>query len=55
MPMGFLQFHQQPQPRRIYQMKDVILIEYEANYGLRHVHLNRQLPPQGEVQPTWYG
>ena len=26
MPMGFLQFHQQPQPRRIYQMPGVILI-----------------------------
>jgi hypothetical protein len=55
MPMGFLQFHQQPQPRRIYHMDKVILIEYEANYGLRHIYLDRQLPPQGEPQPTWYG
>jgi len=55
MPMGFLQFHQQPQPRRIYQLDKVILIEYEANYGLRHIYLDRPLPPQGEPQPTWYG
>jgi hypothetical protein len=55
MPMGFLQFHQQPQPRRIYQMDKVILIEYEANYGLRHIHLDRPLPAQGSVNPTWYG
>jgi hypothetical protein len=55
LPMGFLQFHQQPQPRRIYHMDKVILIEYEANYGLRHIYLDRKLPPQGDVQPTWYG
>jgi hypothetical protein len=56
LPMGFLQFHQQPQPRRIYQLPNVILIEYEANYGLRHICTDgRTLPPQGEPQPFWYG
>jgi len=56
LPMGFLQFHQQPQPRRIYQMPGIILIEYEANYGLRHIYMDgRKLPPQGEPQPFWYG
>jgi hypothetical protein len=56
MPMGFLQFHQQPQPRKIIQTRQLVLIEYEANYGLRHIYLDgRQLPPQGEPQPWWYG
>ena len=56
LPMGFLQFHQQPQPRKIYQMPGLILIEYEANYGLRHIYMDgRKLPPQGEPQPWWYG
>jgi hypothetical protein len=56
LPMGFLQFHQQPQPRKIIQTPKVILIEYEANYGLRHIYLDgRTLPPQGEPQPWWYG
>src|SRR5687767_2948469 len=56
MPMGFLQFHQQPQPRKIIQTPKMILIEYEANYGLRHIYLDgRSLPPQGEPQPWWYG
>ncbi len=56
MPMGFLQFHQQPQPRKIIQTDQLILIEYEANYGLRHIYMDgRELPPQGEVQPWWYG
>jgi hypothetical protein len=55
MPMGFLQFHQQPQPRRIVQLPKEIIIEYEANYGLRHIYLDRKLPEQGSVQPWWYG
>ena len=56
MPMGFLQFHQQPQPRMIIQTPKMILIEYEANYGIRHIYLDgRKLPAQGEPQPWWYG
>ena len=56
MPMGFLQFHQQPQPRKIIQTEQLVLIEYEANYGIRHIYLDgRALPPQGEPQPWWYG
>jgi hypothetical protein len=54
--MGFLQFHQQPQPRLIIHTPKMILIEYEANYGIRHIYLDgRKLPPQGEPQPWWYG
>jgi hypothetical protein len=58
LPMGFLQFHQQPQPRRIMNVANpkMLLIEYEANYGLRHIYLDgRKLPPQGEPTPFWYG
>jgi hypothetical protein len=58
LPMGFLQFHQQPQPRRIMSISNpkMLLIEYEANNGLRHIYMDgRKLPPQGDVQPWWYG
>ena len=56
LPMGLLQFHLQPQPRVIMQTSNVILIEYEANYGLRHIYMDgRPLPPAGEPQPWWYG
>lgn len=58
LPMGFLQFHQQPQPRRIMNVANpkMILIEYEANNGLRHIYMDgRKLPPQGDVEPWWYG
>ena len=58
LPMGFLQFHQQPQPRRIMNVSNpkMILIEYEANNGLRHIYMDgRKLPALGEPTPTWYG
>ncbi len=58
LPMGFLQFHQQPQPRRMMNVPNpkMLLIEYEANNGLRHIWMDgRKLPPQGEPQPWWYG
>jgi len=58
MPMGFLQFHQQPQPRKIMNISNPksLLVEWEANYGLWHIYMDgRKLPPQGEPQPYWYG
>ena len=58
LPMGFLQFHQQPEPRRIMNVSNpkMILIEYEANNGLRHIYMDgRKLPPMGDPQPWWYG
>jgi hypothetical protein len=56
LPMGFMQFHTHPQPRQIVQTDDLVLIIYEANYGLRYVFTDgRALPLQGEPQPWWYG
>ncbi len=56
MPMGFTQFHQQPQPREIVQLANKLLILYEANYGLRQIYTDgRTLPKQGDPQPQWYG
>lgn len=56
LPMGITQFHMQPQPRKIVQTPQLIFIEYEANYGIRHIYTDgRQLPTQGEPQPFWYG
>jgi hypothetical protein len=58
LPMGFLQFHQQPQPRRIMNVPNpkMMLVEYEANHGLRHIFMDgRKLPTQGDPQPWWNG
>jgi hypothetical protein len=56
LPMGLLQFHLQPQPRKIVQTPTQVLILYESNYGVRTIYTDgRSLPPQGEPQPYWYG
>jgi hypothetical protein len=56
LPMGITQFHMQPQPRKIVQTPNLIIILYEANYGTRYIYMDgRPLPPQGEPQPFWYG
>ena len=56
LPMGPTQFHMQPQPRKIVQTPTLTVILYEANYGVRYIYTDgRQLPPQGEPQPWWYG
>lgn len=56
LPMGITQFHMQPQPRKIVQTPPLIVILYEANYGVRYIYTDgRQLPKQGEPQPWWYG
>jgi hypothetical protein len=56
LPMGIPQFHMQPQPRKIVQTPGLVLIIYEANYGIRYIYTDgRTLPPQGEPQPYWYG
>ena len=56
LPMGFMQFHTHGQPRKVIQTPEMIVIIYEANYGLRYIFTDgRALPPQGEPQPWWYG
>jgi hypothetical protein len=56
LPMGITQFHMQPQPRKIVQTANMILILYEANYGLRYIYTDgRKLPPQGDPLSWWYG
>jgi len=56
LPMGLMQFHIHPQPRKIVQTDKVMIIMYEGNAGMRQVFLDgRPLPKNGDVQPWWYG
>ena len=56
LPMGITQFHMQPQPRKIVQTANLILILYEANYGIRYIYTDgRKLPTQGDPLSWWYG
>jgi hypothetical protein len=55
LPMGLMQLHLHPQPRKIIQTPGVTVIIYEANSGLRQIFTDgRPLPPK-DAQPWWYG
>jgi hypothetical protein len=56
MPQGPLQYHVDPQPLKIVQTRQQVLIIYESNYGLRTIYMDgRSLPRLGEPQPFWHG
>jgi hypothetical protein len=57
LPMGYMQLHGHPQPRKIVQTPDLIIMMYEGNSGLRQIFTDgRPLPELNEdLQPWWYG
>lgn len=55
LPMGFMQFHTHPQPRKIYQTPGTLLIVYEANSGLRQIFTDGRPLPGKDAAPWWYG
>ncbi len=55
LPLGLMQLHEHPQPRKIVQTPNLMVIMYEAQAGLRQIFMDgRPLPPK-DVQPWWYG
>jgi hypothetical protein len=55
LPMGNMQFHNHPQPRKIVQTPGVIYIIYEANSGLRQIFTDGRPLPSKDADPWWYG
>jgi len=55
LPMGHMQLHTHSQPRKIIQNKDLIVILYEANAGVRQIFLDGRPAPDNEPQPWWFG
>ncbi|MEO5923007.1 MAG: hypothetical protein ABIR70_04185 [Bryobacteraceae bacterium] len=55
LPMGLMQFHMHPQPRKIVQTPELLLIIYEANSGLRQIFLDGRALPGKDADPWWYG
>ena len=55
LPMGLMQFHLHPQPRKIIQTPDVIVILYEGNAGMRQIFTDGRKLPDNDPQPWWYG
>src|SRR5437588_170521 len=55
LPLGLMQLHTHPQPRKIIQTPQLMVIMYEAQAGIRQIFMDgRPLPPK-DVQPWWYG
>jgi hypothetical protein len=54
LPMGFMQFHEHPQFRKILEAPGVIVIIYEANFGLRQIFMDGRSVPK-DPEPWWYG
>ena len=54
LPMGFMQFHEHPQFRKIIEAPGMILIIYEANFGLRQIFMDARSVPK-DPEPWWYG
>jgi hypothetical protein len=55
LPMGLIQFHMHPQPRKVVQTADVVVILYEGNAGIRQIFTDGRALPPADAQPWWYG
>jgi hypothetical protein len=55
LPLGNIQLHTHVDPRRILQTPSLVAMIYEANYGLRQIHVDGRPAPDNDPQPWWYG
>jgi hypothetical protein len=55
LPIGYMQLHQHPQPHKIIQTEDLIVMIWESNGGLRQIFLDGRELPDNDPLPWWYG
>jgi len=55
LPLGLMQLHTHPQPRKIIQNPGLIVILYEAQSGIRQIFTDGRPLPKADAQPWWYG
>ena len=55
LPMGNMQLHLHPEPRKIIQGKNELVILYEGNAGVRQIFTDGRALPSGDPQPWWFG
>jgi hypothetical protein len=55
LPLGIMQLHTHVDPRRIVQTPTLVVMLYEANYGLRQIFVDGRSKPDNDPQPWWYG
>ena len=54
LPLGLMQLHLHPQPRKIIQTPKLIVILYEAQAGIRQIFMDGRPLPSNDAQPWWY-
>jgi hypothetical protein len=55
LPMGLMQFHTQGFPRKFIQTPKLLVILYEASFGIRQIFLDGRPLPSNDPQPWYYG
>jgi hypothetical protein len=55
LPLGLMQLHEHPQPRKIIQNPGLTVILYEAQAGVRQIFTDGRPLPPADAQPWWYG
>ena len=55
LPLGNMQLHTHPQPRKIVQTPELIVMLYEGNAGVRQIFIDGRPLPSAEAVPWWFG
>jgi hypothetical protein len=55
LPLGNMQLHLHPEPRKIIQGRNEIVVLYEGNGGVRQIFTDGRALPAGDLQPWWFG
>jgi len=50
-----MQLHTHSQPRKIIQTRELVVILYEANAGVRQIFMDGRPAPPKDAQPWWFG
>jgi hypothetical protein len=55
LPLGNMQLHTHPEPRKIIQAPNELVILYEGNGGVRQIFTDGRPLPSSDAQPWWFG
>jgi len=55
LPLGNMQLHLHPEPRKIIQSRNVVVVLYEGNAGVRQIFTDGRALPTNDPQPWWFG
>ena len=55
LPLGNMQLHLHPEPRKIIQSRHELVVLYEGNAGVRQIFTDGRVLPTNDPQPWWFG